>query len=125
LAALKDRTMTIQQQIVTTRIASGQSLSGPVWVGNHALTALRVPAAWTAAPITFQSAIDVSAGPWFDLYDATGVEVTAAADASRHVPLAVFALRGLLWLRLRSGTAAAPVNQGADRDLVLVFGGVA
>jgi hypothetical protein len=117
--------MILPQQTVTTRILAGQALSGPVSINNAALTAIRMPAAWDAAGLTFQCAIDPIAGSWLDLFDAQGAEVVATVEASRHVALSHLALRGLLWLRCRSGFGAAPITQAADRDLILIFGGVA
>jgi hypothetical protein len=125
LAALKDCTMILPQQTVTVRIASGQALSAPLWIGNAALTALRMPPAWDAAALTLQCATDPVNGPWLDLHDQAGAEVSFAVAANRHVALTHNSLRGLLWVRVRSGTSGTPVNQAANRDLVLIFGGVA
>ena len=49
------------------------------------------------------------------MYDADGTELTVTVAASRHVALAPDGLRSARWLKLRSGTAGSPVNQGADR----------
>lgn len=115
-------------QVSPLVIAAGQPFSTPIWLGGRGIVAIRMPAAWTPAALTFQSAPNGEAAPvspWMDLFDATGVEVQAAADASRHIAILPAALRGLLWVRLRSGTSAAPVDQAADREIILVHGGVA
>lgn len=61
-------------------------------------------------------------GPHFrDAYDADGVELAATTAADRHVVLAPDALRSARWLRLRSGTAGAPVAQSPGRTIGVVL----
>lgn len=117
--------MILPQQTVTTSIPATQALSAPVWIGNAALTAIRMPAAWDAAALTFQCAVNPVNGPWLNLHDQAGAEISFAAAANRHIALTHNPLRGLLWVRVRSGTTGTPVTQSANRDLVLIFGGVA
>lgn len=100
-------------------IASGQSLSGIVDLGGHALVAIRMPAAWTAAVLTFQASDDDD-DAFTDVYAADGIEVTAQAAASRWIAIAPPDFVSARYLKVRSGTAAAPVNQAAERVLRLV-----
>lgn len=105
----------------TVTIASGESESTEIASGPHKLVALVIPAAWTAAAITFltKSPIDDS---WVPVYDDEGAEVSVASAnvvAGRCIALDAIAgkLAPLLDLKLRSGTAAAPVNQAAAREI--------
>lgn len=109
----------------TTTIANGASLSGNItsslWpqegLGNLIVYAIDMPAAWTAANITLQ--IASADGTFRDVYDSSGNEITITAAASRRivVPPNTYISGGAM--RLRSGTAAAPVNQGADRTILV------
>lgn len=100
-------------------IANGASLSGAIDLENFRLGRIIIPAAWTAANLTFQTSPDD--GTYSDLYDAAGYEYTiVVGGASRAiiVPLADFI--GIRFLKIRSGTAGVAVNQAADRVLTLV-----
>lgn len=119
-------------------IANGASVSGAGWGGNLALVGVQMPAAWTAAQLTLQFGTDgdlpptwelgtgfTPASTWLDLYDETGTEVTITTAAARYC--SINPRLGLItpWVRLRSGTASAPVNQGASRVVTLVLRGLA
>jgi hypothetical protein len=96
-------------------IAGGTSLSGPVALGALTLVGLSMPATWTAAALTFQVSPDGGA-TWQALFDGAGNEVAVQAAAGQFVvPLAMpsYLWRGINMIRVRSGTAAAPVNQAA------------
>jgi len=103
--------------VVQTIIASGTSLSPAVAVSNGRLIALQMPAAWTAAVLTFQGSMDNVT--FTDLYDATGVEISVTAVAAHGVALDVTVFAGWQFLKIRSGTGASAVNQAADRTLLL------
>jgi hypothetical protein len=77
-----------------------------------------MPAAWTAASLTFQGSADGTT--YGDLYDA-GTEMSTAAGASRVIHLDWTKFVGLRFLKIRSGTTGVPVNQGGDRVLTLVL----
>ncbi len=100
-------------------IASGASLSDAVDLGQARLWAIQMPAAWTAAVLTFQASLD--GVNYFNLFDNTNVEVTWTVAASQFqyelFPAKWLAIR---WLKIRSGTSGAAVNQGADRVLTVV-----
>ena len=101
----------------TAVIASGQSLSGSVALGNGGLLAIAMPAAWSAAGLTFQVSMDGST--WADLYDDGGNEVTATVAASRAVAMGAAPFAGVPYVRIRSGTSGSPVNQAAERTLAV------
>lgn len=109
--------MTAQKRTVSVTIANAASLSGAVAVGDGVLTGIIMPAAWTAAVLTFQASFD---GTTFnDLYDEAGGEYTVAAAASRYISVPAGDFGGVLYLKVRSGTAGAAVAQGAARTLNL------
>jgi len=103
--------------VVQTIIASGTSLSPAVAVSNGRLIALQMPAAWTAAVLTFQGSMDGTT--YTDLYDSLGSEISVTVAAAHGIALDVTAFAGWQWLKIRSGTGASAVNQGADRTLLL------
>lgn len=101
-------------------IANGASLSGAIDLGDQRLHRVAMPAAWTAAGLTFQASAD---GVTFnDLYNEAGeyalTSTVVAASRSIVVDQAIF--YGIRYLKVRSGTAAAAVNQGGARTLTLV-----
>lgn len=102
----------------TATIASAASLSGAVDLAASALAGLQMPAAWTAANLTFQVSFDGTT--YADLYDSLGTEYTVTASTSRFIALPASDFLGARYLKIRSGTAAVPVAQGASRDIQLV-----
>lgn len=109
----------MEQQRGTVTIANGQSLSGEIDISDQCVVGIIMPAAWTAASITLAGAA-AKAGTFVPVYDAAGTELTITADASRFIALAPDATRGVRYLKVRSGTNAAAVAQGAERILTLV-----
>ncbi len=98
-------------------IAADASLSAAVPIGGDLPVNIQMPTGWDAANLTFQSSQD---GVTFqDLYDSNGIEVAVQADASRNIQLNPADFAGLYWLKIRSGTAAAAVDQTAERTLYL------
>ena len=105
---------------VRTSIAAGQALSGPVASVGYGVCLLLLPVAWTDAALTLQGSLDEGEpAAWADLYDHLGNEVVLTVAADRALTLPPTLLLGWRWLRLRSGLAAAPVNQTAERLLTL------
>lgn len=101
-------------------IAAGAALSGAIACGQKTLCGIQMPAAWTAANITFQTSVDGTT--WSELHDPAGnaVQIVSPA-ASEYRALDTGIFTGLLYLKVRSGTAATPVNQVAAAPLQLVF----
>ena len=105
---------------VTATIVSGTSLSSAADLGTGRIVGLVIPATWTSAAITFQGSAD--GATFFDLYD-DAIERTIASgsvSASRFLALPLGDWLGIRAVKLRSGTAAASVNQPADRAITLV-----
>lgn len=113
---------------VVATIANGASLSAGVLVDGR-LTAILTPAAWTAAAMTFQGSADGET--YADLYtggDGTAAELTVASAsiptaAQRLLTLTFANLVGIKFIKVRSGTTAAAVAQGAARDVTLLLAG--
>jgi hypothetical protein len=106
----------------TVTIANGASLSGAIDLGSSSLAGILMPAAWTAAGLSFTVSTSL-AGTYVPLWNAIGSEYTvpsASAVASQFIVLPVADFLGIQFIKVRSGTAAAAVNQGGDRALVLV-----
>ena len=107
----------------TATIATGQSLSDPIDITGGALLRLVMPAAWDAADLTFQVSHD---GTTFqNLYRTDGsteTEVKLKTSAGRAYQLSPLDFAGLLWIKVRSGTGALPVNQTAPRSIQIVAG---
>lgn len=102
----------------TATIANAASLSGAVNPGPCAAFAIQMPASWTTANLTFQASFD---GTTFaDMYDEAGTEVTISGAASRFIILEPARWLGVRYFKIRSGTSAAPVSQGAARTIRVV-----
>ena len=106
-------------------IANGASLSstggdgnaGIIDLRNKSLVGIQMPSAWTAANLTFQGSMDDGV-TFANLYDDTGAERTVTAAVDRAITLDPAKFMGLTHLKVRSGTGAAAVNQGAARTLL-------
>lgn len=100
-------------------IANGAALSGAVNLEHMDLFAIEMPAAWTAAAITFSASYDGTT--YLDVYEDDGDEVSFTVDASRYVlirdPAKFF---GIKQIKVRSGTTGTPVNQGGARTVNLI-----
>jgi hypothetical protein len=108
-------------EIFTVTIAEDESLSNAIRLGERKHIGIVMPADWDAANLTFQTCNTVG-GTFQDLYDDAGVEVTVVAAADRNIGVDVAALKlaPWEWVKLRSGTAATPVAQGAARTIKIV-----
>ncbi len=95
-------------------IPSGTAL-GASFIGDGKLVAIQMPAAWDAAVLTFQGSMD--GVTYANMYDSLGNEVNIPAAASEYIRIADMKA---LWIKVRSGTSGAPVNQSADRLLLLL-----
>lgn len=114
---------------ITVTISAGQSLSGQIDVWGCSLVAVHVPASWgSGAAITFAATEDGNqcidtAAPFDPLRDEAGNEKTIVAPPAgqgAYVYLKPLDWVGARHLKVRSGTAAAPVNQPADVTLTLI-----
>jgi hypothetical protein len=93
------------------------SLSAAVHIRGGLLTVIEMPAAWDAANLTFQTSGDGST--YENVYDESGTEVTVTASTARRIRLDAAQWAGIEYLKIRSGTAGAAVNQSAERILYI------
>jgi len=102
-------------------ISASTSLGPAIDLSGQRLAAIQIPASWTAANLTFQIGIGdtVDSATYFNMFDSGGNEytVTAAASETLMIPFADFI--GVRFLKIRSGTNGTPVNQAADRKLLV------
>lgn len=105
---------------ITTKplaIAAGDSLSSVGYVGMGDLIAIDMPAAWTAAPLTFQESHDGTT--FLNVYKSDGTELSIMAAANQSVRVGPLAFAP--WIKIRSGPAAAPVVQSNLPSAVLTI----
>lgn len=100
-------------------IANGASLAAAVNLRGRVLCGVYMPAGWTAAGLSFQGSPD--GATYYDIHDASG-EVTSPASVSIYASVDPLPFYGVNFIRVRSGTSAAAVNQGAERVLTLMLG---
>lgn len=103
---------------IDATILNGASLSDQVNLGAKTLVGIAMPAAWTAAALTFQISIDDGA-TWLNM-QTSSAELSYTAAASQYVAIDPALWRGVTAVKVRSGTSGAAVNQAADRTVSLV-----
>lgn len=99
-------------------IPANASMSGSVALWGRSVVRVMIGGSWAAADLTVQTSPDGQT--WFDLYDEYGAPYTIKAAADRSIYIAPGPLLAVSYLRLRSGTPAAPVNQAAQATVTLV-----
>ena len=111
-------------QVGTVTIANGTSLSSALDLHGCRFVAIAMSAAWTAASLTFQGSADGTT--YYNVYDDAGNELSMTVSNQRYVVFDSATkdnLSGIRWIKVRSGAAAAAVNQLAERTLTLVARG--
>lgn len=103
---------------LSTTIANGQAVTAAINLRDQPVLAIQMPASWTTANLTFQGSNDGTT--FFDVYTLDGEEYTVVAAAGRYIVLSPFDFQWARYIKIRSGTTATPVNQSADRTIVLV-----
>lgn len=111
-------------KVYTVTIAASASESGAIEIeGQINGFAIEMPAAWDAAAITFLGAHDPN-GTFKKIVGDTGTELSVTAATSEIIAVdtatKVQALRAMKYIKVRSGTAASPVVQTANRTLYLI-----
>ncbi len=104
----------------TVTIANGASISEVIDLTDTTLVGLIMPAVWTTAALNIGVSVDGT--NWLVGYDAFGSAANSIASPVVNGAYALDANALLPWrfVRLRSGTAASPVNQGANRVFTLI-----
>lgn len=101
----------------TATIADGASLSGVVNLGGKLLCSIAMPSGWTAADLTFQGSHDDAT--YRNIYNDDDTEYTVQAAADRHIILDPAKFAGVQYIKIRSGTSGASVNQSGGDNLIL------
>ncbi|MFZ1905225.1 MAG: hypothetical protein WAU56_07520 [Steroidobacteraceae bacterium] len=102
--------------VVQTVIPAGQALSPEVDIGTKSLVAISLPANWTAeAGLSFSVSFD-GGDTWGELVDNTNTAITVPPvtienDLPAQIAVNPAQWQGITALKIRSGTAADPVNQ--------------
>lgn len=110
--------MPTHRNVSSVTIASGASLSDALPLLYLTLVGLVLPALWTTASVSF--AVSLDGTTYVPLYDESGELVITTADASRAIRLDPAKFVGWLYVKVRSGTAGAPVNQAGARVISTV-----
>lgn len=103
---------------MTIAASDATGLSAGVKLENGRPVRLHCPAAWDTAAMTFMVSHDGI--NYADLYDEYGSEISYQPVAGKSMRIPVIDFIGVGWLKIRSGTSAAPVTQTADRAFTLV-----
>jgi hypothetical protein len=98
---------------LTATIANGASLSDALTLNGKQIAIIEMPAAWTAAVLSFQGSNDGT--NYFNIFDDNGNEVIVFVDASQRIRVDLGSLSQHKYIKLRSGTSVTPVTQGAER----------
>ena len=94
------------------------SISDSVDLKGGRLCGILMPAAWTAATVSFEGSDDDSS--FFEVGDGTAeISLTAAAGWIISIPDGTLDGCGK-YVKIRSGTSVAPVNQLAERTVALL-----
>lgn len=93
-------------------IAAGESLSDGADCTGGSIVRITIPQEFTPANLTFQASSD---GNFYnDLYDNNGDEVTLPVKADTTVVVSSHWTRSIGFIKFRSGTRKAPVEQKVD-----------
>lgn len=111
----------IYNKTVTIADSASQPTDG-VDLGDETLCGVIVPSTWSTAAISFLAATTLT-GTYYPLYSASGAEVVTGSitgGTAVWVALDPADFAGVRYLKVRSGTSAAAVNQSGGDTLTLV-----
>lgn len=102
---------------------TGSVATDGIRLGADTLVTIGIPSGWTTANLSFQVSLDDGA-TYANLYDETGAEVVIPVTTSPAVIMLSnrpsYNWRGINRLKVRSGTAALPVNQVSNVTVTLI-----
>lgn len=104
----------------TATIDTNTSVSDSLDLGDSRIIGFMFPSAWTAASVTFLTWNPVLSG-WGTIEENDGNELTYVVTDSVYVIADPTHFAGVRYLKIRSGTSTAPVNQGDDRSIAAVL----
>jgi hypothetical protein len=102
-------------------IAINQNTSNAVVIGGALVFGIEIPAGFEATAITFQASQTLG-GTYVNVYDDSGVEVSAVVAPSRMVSIdaASLKLAPYRFIKIRSGTSGSPTTCLAERILRVI-----
>ena len=106
------------QKATPVTVSNGTSLSPAISIGNGLLVGIAMSAGWDAASMTFQVSYD--GGTTFQEMQSSSAAISFTVAANQFIAVDPTLWRGVNTLKVRSGTAATPVNQTADRIINLI-----
>lgn len=98
---------------------SVQTISTAYDLGEYYPVAVVMPSTWLTAQLSFQVSHDNVT--FVDLYDSFGNEYIISVAANRAVLLPISDFIGFKYIKLRSGTSSAVVDQTTSRTLQLIL----
>jgi hypothetical protein len=104
---------------IPATIAAGASLSGQTDLYPGTLVGIWMPASWTSASLTFQVSPDGGA-TWLELYTYAGSNLVLTVAAGQFIAVDPTQWKGIYSVKVRSGTSATPVTQGAQAIVNLI-----
>ena len=109
--------------VIQASIKLGEALSTVIPLGGRTYMAITVSPEWTEAALTFLASNE-EGGTFLPVYKEDGTELTitsANVVASRNIGMGALMqyLSPFKYIKLRSGTAASPVNQAAARPFLI------
>lgn len=110
--------------LINATIAAGQSLSAEIDLGAKTLVGIVMPAAWTAAGLSFQVSIDGGV-TWVEHTSSAGAATAFTVAPAQYIAVDPTLWRGVNAVKVRSGTLGSPVVQVAQAILKLVTRSVA
>jgi hypothetical protein len=98
----------------STTIASGQTKSSSINVGNGTIAKINIPAAFTGTAMTFEGSFDDTT--FVPIQDGAGAAISKTVSASIGVKLDAADLWGYPYIKFVSGSA-----EGAERTITFSF----
>ena len=105
--------------ILKATIPAGGSITPAVDCTAGRIIQINTPPAWDSANITFQ--VSPNGVAYDDLYLAEGQELMLTCQPDRAIVVRADNWPAGRFIKIRSGPSAAPVNQTAARDFVIVI----
>lgn len=103
-------------------IPAAGSVSNSIDLEDYQFCGFQMPAGWTAANITILAATSRD-GTYQPVYQ-YGIEVTEHVIAGKYCAVEnPMAFATLKYIKIRSGTETTPVNQAAEREIILAVRG--
>jgi hypothetical protein len=108
--------------IVNAVIPNGDSVSNALEFNNSGMVGFVAPAAWTAAALNIEVSVDNTNWVTAGIFDSASAAIGTWSSVTAGAGYTVDIVNMLPWrfIRLRSGTAGIPVNQGAARTFNVI-----